>query len=110
MTKEELKKTYRLEIKRLKNQIVKKYKPQKIFLFGSCARGNINENSDIDMLVIKNTPKRRSERIKDVLFSVDNNLPFEPLVYTPKEIETRVKLGDFFIKDLLKEGILLYGR
>jgi len=77
-------------------------------LFGSCATDKITENSDIDMLIIKDTPKRRIDRIKEVLFSVDNDLPFEPLVYTPQEIEKRVKLGDFFLRNILKEGILIY--
>ncbi|KAF0133484.1 MAG: DNA polymerase beta domain-containing protein [Candidatus Saganbacteria bacterium] len=105
-----IKELYKEEIRRITDQIVEKYKPIKILLFGSCARGEITENSDIDILIIKDTSKRRIDRIKEVLFSVDNNLPFEPLIYTPKEIKKRAKLGDFFIKNLLKEGVLLYGR
>src|SRR5687768_11158115 len=37
-------------------QIVEKYKPQKIILFGSYARGNPRPESDVDMLVVMDTP------------------------------------------------------
>ena len=39
-------------------QIVEKFKPQKIILFGSYARGNPHPESDVDMLVVMDTPLR----------------------------------------------------
>lgn len=45
----------RKEIKDIKNTLVKNYKPEKIIIFGSYADGKINKNSDIDILIIKNT-------------------------------------------------------
>jgi len=84
------------------------YNPDKIILFGSLAKGTITENSDIDMLIIKDTNKRRVERIKDVLSIVDYDIPFEPVVFTNKELQKRLALNDFFIKNILKEGKILY--
>lgn len=98
----------RLEIKSIADTIAKKYKPQKIILFGSFAYGKPNKASDIDMLIIKETTKKRIDRIKEVLFMTDNNVPFEPLIYTPKEIEDRISLKDYFIQTILNRGKVLY--
>lgn len=104
------KKKFQEEIKRITQQIVKNYQPQKIILFGSAARGDFGQDSDVDMIIIKDTPECRVERIKNVLLAVDYNLPFEPLVYTPHELEKRKSLGDSFILEVLKQGKVLYER
>lgn len=103
-----IKALYRKEIAYITKHIKEQYKPDKIILFGSCATGNIKPSSDIDMFIIKQSKKRRVDRIKDVLLKIDNNLPFEPLVYTPDEVKERIELGDFFIQDILKKGRILY--
>lgn len=103
-----IKELYKKEIVYITKHIKEKYKPDRIILFGSCATGNIKASSDIDMFIIKQSKKRRIDRIKDVLFKVDNNLPFEPLVYTPREVKERIMLGDFFIQDILEHGKILY--
>lgn len=102
------KKLFQEEIKKITKQVVKNYRPQKIILFGSAAQGNPNKDSDVDMLIIKKTSESQVDRIKKVLLSVDYNLPFEPLVYTPAEIERRKKLGDSFIIEVLTQGKILY--
>lgn len=100
---------FRKEIESLVRQIKNNYRPDKIILFGSAVRGKLNKNSDIDMLIIKKTRRRFIERISDVLLCCQYNLPFEPLVYTPSEIEKSLKMGDFFIEEVLKKGEVLYG-
>jgi len=97
------------EIGLLTEQIKNKYHPDKIILFGSLVRGKPNKNSDIDMLIIKKTKRRFIDRISDVLLCCRYNLPFEPLVYTPQEIKKSLKMGDFFIAEILKKGKVLYG-
>lgn len=101
-------KIYQEEIKKITAQIIKDYQPEKIILFGSCARGNFSEGSDVDLLIIKETKDSRIDRIKKILLKVDYNLPFEPLVYTRDELEQRRKLGDSFILEVLSEGKVLY--
>ena len=80
------------EVNKIAGQIKEKYKPDKIILFGSSAKGNITENSDIDMLIVKDTRKRRVERIRDVLSIVDYDIPFEPVVFTNEELRKRLAL------------------
>ena len=100
-----------LEIKKITRQIVKNYKPEKIILFGSYAWGKPNKDSDFDILVVKNTNKEHYRRIPEVRSCLHNiNHAFDVLVMTPKEITKRLKLGDFFIEDVVKKGKILYGK
>ena len=101
-------KYHQKEIENITKQIVKKYKPEKIILYGSFAYGKPTEDSDVDLLVIKKTNKRKVERIQELLMKIKSNLPLEPLVYSPKEYEERLDLGDFFFQDIFKKGKVLY--
>ena len=96
------------EIQNIVNQIVKNYKPEKIILFGSFAYGKPKPSSDVDFLIIKNTKKKKVERIKDVLMQIKSNLPVEPLIYNPKEVQNRLSLGDFFFQDIVNKGKVVY--
>lgn len=111
--KKDLNKEFEREINKINEKIKEEYKPEKIILFGSSAKGTITEDSDIDMLIIKDTDKKRNERFREVrslVRDLKRRIPFSPVVYTPKEIEHRLNLGDFFIKEILKEGKVLYER
>lgn len=99
---------FRRQISYLTKQIKKRYKPQKIILYGSVAKNKAKRNSDIDIFIVKRTSKRFIDRINDVFNIVDCQIPIEPIVYTPSEVKKRLKIGDFFIKDIFKEGKVLY--
>lgn len=101
-------KNHKKEIENITNQIVKKYKPEKIILYGSFAYGKPHQDSDVDLLIVKETKFPRVKRIKKVLMKVESNLPLEPLVYTPKELDNRLKLGDFFVKEIVNKGKVVY--
>lgn len=107
-----LKSAYKKEIERISRHIIREYKPEKILLYGSCAAGDPAENSDIDMLIIKQTNLPHHERARQIyrlLREIKYKVPFEALVYTPEEIKTRMKMGDFFIVDIMKKGRRIYG-
>ena len=101
---------FRKEVENIVSQIIKNYKPQKIILFGSAASERTNQDSDIDLLILKNTSRRFIDRIGEVLNRCHYKIPLEPLVYTPRELEKREKIGDPFIKEILKTGKVLYDR
>lgn len=50
------------EMKQVIQQIVERYHPQKIVLFGSHAYGEPHEGSDLDLLVVVSRPQRHRER------------------------------------------------
>lgn len=99
------------EIESITNQIVKKYKPAKIILFGSAARGDFDpQKSDLDFFVVKDDRRKKFKRMQTLYQLVQKNLPADFIVYTPKEVAERSKLGDPFILSILREGKILYGR
>ena len=94
-------------------KIVAGYSPQKVILFGSYAYGQPDENSDIDLLIIKETRKRPIERwmeVKRLVRDRNRTVSISPLVYTPRELEERLAIKDFFIQEVLEKGKVLYGR
>jgi len=103
-----MRKAHQKEIKKVVNQIVKNYKPEKIILFGSFVYGKPKASSDIDLLILKKTKQRKVERIKKVLMETESHFPLEPLVYTPEELKKRLRLGDFFFENIIKKGKIMY--
>jgi uncharacterized protein len=92
-------------------KIQEEYRPIKIILFGSYAYGNPTESSDIDLFIIKNSKKRRIDRFCEVRKIVREikGVSIQPVVFTTKELEQRLRLGDDFIKDILTKGKVVYG-
>lgn len=97
------------KINSIKKQLIKKYKPQKIFLFGSAVSGKMTEDSDLDFLIIKDDKKDPYHRIVEVYGLVKKNIAADFIVYTPEEFAERLRLGDPFITSILSEGRLLHG-
>ena len=98
------------QIKSITTQIIEKYKPEKIILFGSAARGDEEPDSDADFLVIKKkTPLYGAERTRELSRIIERSIPVDFLVYRPEEFEKRVEMGDPFLIAILKEGQVLYG-
>lgn len=92
-------------------KIVDELKPEKIVLFGSYAYGTPNPHSDVDLLIVLKTNislKERSWKISRLL--LPRTFPVDILVKTPKEVETALKSGDFFLKEILTRGKVLYER
>src|ERR1041385_2218183 len=52
-------------------QIVEKFKPQKIILFGSYACGNPRPESDVDLLVVMDTPLKESQQSLEIRRHLD---------------------------------------
>ena len=103
------------EIQEIISEIVEKlkseYEPQKIILFGSYAYGNPREDSDLDLLILKETDKRRVDRfvrVKRIIYNPTRKIPISPLVLTPEELTYRLRIGDDFIKEITRKGIVLY--
>jgi len=87
---------------------IKECHPQRVILFGSFARGDYHALSDADLLIVKETGRPFIARIGDVLALCDYDVPLEPLVYTPQELEQMEKEGNSFIQRILKEGVVVY--
>jgi len=102
--------TLHKEIENIKSQLIEKYKPEKIILFGSHAWGKPNCDSDFDFCIIKEGvgEKNRYQRTLEVERLIEYKEASDFLVYTPYEIRKRVWLGDPFIKKIVNEGKVIY--
>ncbi|MBA5942662.1 MAG: nucleotidyltransferase domain-containing protein [Methanophagales archaeon] len=85
------------------------YDPEKIIIFGSYVRDEMDEYSDLDFVVIKKTEKRFIERLIEVARLIDLDLgKVDVFVYTPEELERMIEWENPFIERVLKEGRVLY--
>lgn len=87
------------------------YNPQKIILFGSYAAGNPNDNSDLDLMIIKDSDLPRPQRtvqVRKMLFG--SMIPLDLIVYTPQEIEESRNKAFSFVHEVLTNGKTLYER
>lgn len=84
------------------------YRPCRIIIHGSFARGDYHEGSDLDLIIIKNTPERFANRIEHVLKHCPGGIAVEPLVYTEQEIAEMTAHGNSFLERALEEGIVVY--
>ncbi len=92
------------ELDRILNRLKKDPSVRLVLLFGSLARGDARDHSDIDLIVVKETEKRFLDRLDE--FYDDAREAMDVLVYTPQEFEEMKERP--FVKRALKEGKILY--
>jgi predicted nucleotidyltransferase len=84
------------------------YHPEEVIVFGSLASGNISEDSDIDLLIVKDTDKRFWDRIREVISICDYEVGVDFLVYTPDELADAAKNNPFVRDEILLKGKVIY--
>jgi len=98
-------------IRAIANHIAEKFDPEQIILFGSHAYGRPSAWSDVDLLVVMDTPHGEMEAILDVAESLpDLEFGVDIIVRSRVVLEKRKKLGDWFLRRITKKGKVLYER
>lgn len=100
--------TVLIHIASLCERIVDRFRPQKVILFGSYAYGNPTVDSDIDLMVVMPYEGNELDKMVEVRRQLDSSMPVDVLVKTPRQIEERIEMGDFFIAEVMKKGKVLY--
>ncbi len=96
---------------RVVERIAKKLRPEKIILFGSYAVGTPTPDSDVDLLVIMRTRKKGIQRILPVSRLIrPRPFPVDIFVKTPIELSYELAHGNFFLKEMVQTGKVLYAR
>jgi uncharacterized protein len=103
-----LKKTTTREIKNLCEKIALEFHPEKIILFGSHAYGKPQWDSDVDLLVIMPFRGRHTRKAIEILDRLNPATALDLLVRTPKQVEERLAMGDFFMREIIERGKVMY--
>jgi predicted nucleotidyltransferase len=83
--------------------------PERIILFGSYARGNASETSDVDLLVIEQEVKNRhAELVRLSRIMAQLAAPIEVFVVSTKDVEEWGHLPGTALRPALKEGKVMY--
>lgn len=99
------------KIRQAARKVVDAVDPEKIILFGSFGYGKPNPDSDVDLLVIMESDKSahaRAVQISEILYP--RPFPVDIIVRTPAELTERLAIGDFFVREILTKGKVLYER
>ncbi|HTB64278.1 MAG TPA: nucleotidyltransferase domain-containing protein [Opitutales bacterium] len=89
--------------------VAREFRPRKIILFGSHATGVATADSDVDLLVIQPRTRRKGERMSVCIRqAVARDFPLDLLVRTPAEIEKRLRWGDYFLREVMERGKVMY--
>lgn len=92
-------------------KLKKEYQPSKIILFGSYAYGQPDRDSDIDLLIIKDTADRPIDRrvaVSRIVSDPKRLIPLEVMVLTPEEVGKRLEVADQFLREILNRGKVLH--
>ncbi len=95
-------------IRALARRIAEKFHPQRIILFGSYAYGHPQPESDVDLLVIMDTPHKESEQALLIRQAIDVLFGMDLIVYRPETLQQRLTWGDSFLREITTRGRVLY--
>ncbi|HCW50590.1 MAG TPA: nucleotidyltransferase domain-containing protein [Clostridiales bacterium] len=80
---------------------------KKAILFGSLARGDVIETSDIDLILVMETPRRFLDRLDEAFRVLRPKTGLDVLVYTPDEFEELLETRPF-VQKAVREGKVIY--
>jgi predicted nucleotidyltransferase len=101
----------RRQIRAVVDRIVEAAHPDKVILFGSYAYGKPTIDSDVDFLVVMESDERPAKRAIQIERNLlDVPFPMDILVRTPSEISERLRLEDYFMRDVIRQGQVVYER
>ncbi len=93
-------------------RITERFEVEKIILFGSYANGRPTAASDVDLLVVMNHEKKNNRKQMFEISEMLSPKPFsiDVIVRKPRDLEERIPLGDWFLKQVNQQGRVLYER
>ena len=94
-------------IGRFAKEVAERFQPDKIILFGSYACGTPHADSDVDILVVMPARNELGQAMR-IRLSVDYQFPLDLLVRTPGNLAWRLAEGEWFLKEIMAKGKVLY--
>ena len=98
----------RNDIDAIAARIGAEFLPDRVILFGSYAYGTPSPSSNVDLLVIMEHKGRGMSQALEIVRRVESRIPIDLVVRTPREIRQRLAWNDFFLKEVMQRGQVLY--
>lgn len=95
-------------IESLSKRIAQEFRPDRIILFGSYAYGEPTDDSDVDLLVILRFTGKPVRKAIEIRAKINPNIPVDLIVRTPQQVEERVAMNDWFMREIVEKGRTLY--
>jgi uncharacterized protein len=95
-------------INELITRIASGFQPEQIILFGSCAYGKPRPESDVDLLIVMETPLRETQQALQIRQQIGPLFGVDLIVITPARLEQRLQLGDSFLQEVVKNERVVY--
>ena len=95
----------------IKRRIVRRFRPERIVVFGSQARGDATPDSDIDLLVVVSDGRDRRELLRSIRMALaDVMVSKDVFVTTPGHAARYGDVIGTFVEPALREGVTIYAR
>jgi predicted nucleotidyltransferase len=88
--------------------IAQEFQPERIILFGSYAYGSADDDSDVDLLVILPFKDKPARKALEILQKTNPKIPLDLLVRTPEQVKARLDNQDWFMREIMEKGRMLY--
>lgn len=98
------------EIQEFCDKLVKEFNPDKVILFGSYARGEQREWSDVDIMVVMPFEGRSVDLSRSFLKRFRPDFPIDLFMQTPESLRQRYEECDPFIGHAVDTGKVIYDR
>ena len=102
------KKLLNQELKRYIRLLTKHGSPEKLILFGTLARGELHEWSDIDLVVVEETDLPFYQRLRKIRELIQPQVGLDIVVYTPEEFDQLQANSTFFREEIMAKGKIIY--
>lgn len=98
------------KVERFVAQLVRRFEPERVVLFGSHAEGTATADSDVDLLVVMPFEGRGSDQAARIDCALKRDFALDLLVRRPEAVRQGLEQGDPFMKEIVEKGKVLYAR
>jgi predicted nucleotidyltransferase len=96
------------QIEEFAHELVREFRPLKVILFGSYAKGIVTPDSDVDLLVILPFEGKAVSKSVEMRLKLRPRFPMDLIVRTPENVRRRLDIGDGFMKEVMEQGKVIY--
>jgi predicted nucleotidyltransferase len=98
----------RKDIQAFVDQVVGRFQPVAVILFGSFAYGTPGEDSDVDLMVIMSHRGSGAQAATQIRLACPRSFAMDLIVRTPAELREGIRIGDPFVREVTSKGIVLH--